>query len=48
VFFDTVGVLSVPPQFSNTEDLTHANDNPGFWPTAESVRRSGWQAESEK
>jgi hypothetical protein len=30
VFFDNVGVLSVPPQFSNTVDLTHANDNPGF------------------
>jgi hypothetical protein len=30
VFFDNVGVLSVPPQFSNTVDLTHANNNPGF------------------
>jgi hypothetical protein len=30
VFFDNIGVLSVPPQFSNTVDLTHANDNPGF------------------
>ncbi|HTA67372.1 MAG TPA: TonB-dependent receptor [Bryobacteraceae bacterium] len=30
VFFDNVGVLSVPPQFSNTVDLTHANENPGF------------------
>jgi hypothetical protein len=29
-FFDNIGVLSVPPQFSNTVDLTHANDNPGF------------------
>ncbi len=30
VFFDNIGVLSVPPQFSNTADLTHANNNPGF------------------
>jgi hypothetical protein len=30
VLFDNIGVLSVPPQFSNTVDLTHANDNPGF------------------
>ena len=30
VFFDNIGVLSVPPQFSNTVDLTHANNNPGF------------------
>ena len=30
VFFDNIGVLSVPPQFSNTVDLTHANDNSGF------------------
>jgi hypothetical protein len=30
VFFDNIGVLSVPPQFSNTVDLTHANDSPGF------------------
>ncbi len=30
VFFDNIGVLSVPPQFSNTVDLTHANSNPGF------------------
>jgi hypothetical protein len=30
VFFDNIGILSVPPQFSNTVDLTHANDNPGF------------------
>jgi Carboxypeptidase regulatory-like domain/TonB dependent receptor len=30
VLFDNIGVLSVPPQFSNTVDLTHANNNPGF------------------
>ena len=30
VIFDNVGVLSVPPQFSTTVDLTHANSNPGF------------------
>jgi hypothetical protein len=30
VFFDNIGILSVPPQFSNTVDLTHANNNPGF------------------
>jgi hypothetical protein len=30
VFFDNIGVLSVPPQFSSTVDLTHANNNPGF------------------
>lgn len=30
VFFDNSGVLSVPPQFSDTVDLTHANNNPGF------------------
>jgi hypothetical protein len=30
VFFDNIGVLSVPPQFSNTVDLTHANNNPAF------------------
>jgi carboxypeptidase family protein len=30
VLFDNIGVLSVPPQFSNTVDLTHANENPGF------------------
>ena len=30
VLFDNIGVLSVPPQFSNTVDLTHANSNPGF------------------
>jgi hypothetical protein len=30
VLFDNIGVLSVPPQFSNTVDLTHANSTPGF------------------
>ena len=30
VFFDNIGVLSVPPQFSNTVDLTDANNNSGF------------------
>ena len=30
VFFDNIGVLSVPPQFSSTVDLTHANNNSGF------------------
>jgi hypothetical protein len=30
VFFDNIGVLSVPPQFSSTVDLTHANNNAGF------------------
>src|SRR5579863_236822 len=30
VFFDNVGLLSVPPQFSNTVDVTNANQNPGF------------------
>ena len=30
VFFDNIGVLSVPPQFSNTVNLTRANNNSGF------------------
>ena len=30
VLFDNIGILSVPPQFSNTVDLTHANNNTGF------------------
>lgn len=41
VFFDNIGVLSVPPQFSNTVDLTHANNSPGFLANGESARHSG-------